>query len=117
MDLLDWKDKLGAAFDLPVNSTDDAPEAAQQDKGDALAQQGKNMIDIVLEKKGRGGKKATILCNLNIDDDQLKELAGDLKRHCGVGGSARGGEILIQGDARDKVLSFLKSKGFKARII
>ena len=50
-------------------------------------------------------------------DDNLKALAAQLKRHCGVGGSARGGEILIQGDKRDAVLSFLKSQGFKARII
>ncbi len=117
MDLQDWKDKLGAAFDLPAGGDDATQADAQPEAADALAQQGKTMIDIVLEKKGRGGKKATILCNLTIDDEQLKELAGDLKRHCGVGGSARGGEILIQGDARDKALSYLKQRGFKARII
>ena len=117
MDLLDWKDKLGAAFDVPVNenNTDSVPE--QQAPADALSQQGKHMINIVLEKKGRNGKQATIITDLNLTDDTLKELASDLKRHCGVGGSARGGEILIQGDARNKVLAFLKGKGFKARII
>lgn len=116
MDLQDWKDKLGAAFDLPVpngNTEDTTP----QEPASAVQQQGKDMIDIVLEKKGRGGKQATIVTGLHVDDDTLKQLASDLKRHCGVGGSARGGEILIQGDARNKVLTFLKNQGFKARII
>ena len=75
------------------------------------------MIDIILDKKGRNGKKATIVANLTLDDENLKALAAQLKRHCGVGGSARGGEILIQGDKRESVLHFLKEKGFKARII
>ncbi|WP_407405148.1 translation initiation factor [Sodaliphilus sp.] len=116
MDLQDWKDKLGAAFDLPVSDGNTTDETATQTPN-ALEQQGKDMIDIVLEKKGRGGKQATIVTGLHIDDETLKELASELKRHCGVGGSARGGEILIQGDARSKVLALLKGKGFKARII
>ena len=65
----------------------------------------------------RNGKKATIIANLQLDDDTLKKLAAELKRSCSVGGSARGGEILIQGDMRDKVLKFLTNQGFKARII
>lgn len=117
MDLQDWKDKLGAAFDLPVPDETNKSEEEHPAPASAVEQQGKNMINIILEKKGRAGKQATIVTDLHIDDDALKELASDLKRHCGVGGSARGGEILIQGDARNKVLAFLKAKGFKARII
>ncbi len=112
----DWKDMLGAAFNVerPEENAEqeEAPVAA-----DAVTQQGKDMVDVVLEKKGRGGKQATIVVGLHVDDDALKELASELKRHCGVGGSARGGEILIQGDARNKVLTYLKDRGFKARII
>lgn len=117
MDLLDWKDKLGAAFDVPVNENNNESTLEPEAPADALTQQGKQMINIVLEKKGRNGKQATIVTDLNLDDETLKDLASELKRHCGVGGSARGGEILIQGDARNKVLAFLKGKGFKARII
>lgn len=115
--MMDWKDKLGAAFNVPVSddNSPETPEAAAP--ADALTQQGKQMINIILEKKGRAGKQATIVTDLKLDDEALKDLASDLKRHCGVGGSARGGEILIQGDARNKVLDFLKGKGFKARII
>lgn len=117
MDLSDWKDKLGAAFNLPVPDGNSPEQETQPVPADAVTQQGNKMINIILEKKGRGGKQATIITDLQLDDDTLKDLAAQLKRHCGVGGSARGGEILIQGDARNKVLAFLKDKGFKARII
>ena len=118
METQDWKAMLGAAFNVDPNaSTDD--NAIQEDlpKESAASQQGKTMVDIILDKKGRNGKKATIIANLQLDDENLKELAAQLKRHCGVGGSARGGEILIQGDKRESVLTFLKQQGFKARII
>ncbi len=112
----DWKDILGKAFDLPTD-TDTTATESQPDKGDALQQQGKQMLDIVLERKGRGGKQATIVTGFNCDDEALKQVASQLKRALSVGGSARGGEILIQGDLRQRVLDQLKQMGFKARII
>ena len=116
MNSQDWKAMLGAAFNVDPDAA--AEDTAQESApASAAEQQGKTIIDIILDKKGRNGKKATIVANLTLDDDNLKALAAQLKRHCGVGGSARGGEILIQGDKRDAVLSFLKSQGFKARII
>lgn len=116
MNSQDWKAMLGAAFNVDPDASveDTAQEAA---RATATEQQGKTMIDILLDKKGRNGKKATIVANLTLDDENLKVLAAELKRHCGVGGSARGGEILIQGDKRNAVLNFLKEQGFKARII
>jgi len=119
MNTIDWKDALGKAFNMPVpeeNSVADAqpqPEVRQ----DTLQQQSKARLDIVLEKKGRGGKQATIVTGFVCDDESLKEVASRLKRSLGVGGSARGGEILIQGDFRQRVLDELTSMGFKARII
>lgn len=74
-------------------------------------------MNVLLDKKGCNGKKVTLVTDLMCDDETLKELAAELKRHCGVGGSARGGEILIQGDFREKVVQLLKQKGFKARTI
>lgn len=116
MENLDWKDLLGAAFNIEAGAQEvETPEEASRPS--MLEQQGKRMIDIILDKKGRHGKKATILEGLTLDDESVKELAGELKRTCGVGGSARGGEILIQGDARKQVLDYLVAKGFKARII
>lgn len=114
----DWKDALANAFNVSVPD-ENQPEEAQQpeDRGDAVEQQGKTRLDIVLEKKGRGGKQATIVTGFTCDDEALKEVASKLKRSLGVGGSARGGEILIQGDFRQRVLDELTSMGFKARII
>ena len=74
-------------------------------------------LDVMLDKRNRNGKKVTLVVNFDGSDDALKTLAKELKQHCGVGGSARGGEILIQGDYREKILEYLKSKGYKARII
>lgn len=121
MNPIDWKEALGKTFDLPANDENPAPDEAQQSVADGaadpLAQQGKTRLDIVLERKGRAGKQATIVTGFVCDDEALKQVASDLKRSLGVGGSARGGEILIQGDFRQRVLDKLTSMGFKARII
>lgn len=116
----DWKELLGATFHVEVPTEEELnqkKEAEQAPKGDALAQQGKQQVNVLLDKKGRNGKKVTLITDLLCSDEALKELAAELKRHCGVGGSARGGEILLQGDFREKALQFLKAKGFKSRII
>ena len=120
MNQIDWKEALGKAFDVPVpdeNTTPEETTAAETAHGDALQQQGKRMLDIVLERKGRAGKQATIVTGFACDEAALKDVASQLKRHLGVGGSARGGEILIQGDFRQRVLDKLLDMGFKARVI
>jgi len=119
MNTTDWKDALGKAFNMPVpEETPDAEQQPQdQNQGSPQEQQGKTVLDIVLERKGRGGKQATIVTGFVVDDEALKDVASQLKRKLGVGGSARGGEILIQGDFRQRVLAELTSMGFKARII
>lgn len=113
----DWKQRLGQAFGIDPEAARASAPQGEEVPADALAQQGKAMVNIVLEKKGRAGKQATIITELLADDDALKQLASKLKQHCGTGGSARGGEILLQGDCRDKALQWLRERGFKARII
>lgn len=117
MNPIDWKDALGRAFDLPANDEIPVADEVQTPAATVLDQQGKARLDIVLERKGRGGKQATIVTGFVCDDEALKQVASDLKRSLGVGGSARGGEILIQGDFRQRVLDRLTAMGFKARII
>ena len=71
----------------------------------------------MLDKKGRKGKAATIVCGFTCPDSEVDTMAARLKQRLGVGGSSRGGEILIQGDKRREVLDALTAMGYKARII
>jgi translation initiation factor 1 len=73
------------------------------------------VIRIRREVKGRGGKTATVASGFRLDDDRLEQLAAELKRRCGAGGSVKDGEILIQGDHRETLLAELKQKGFAVK--
>ena len=112
----DWKDKLSAAFGVaPVQPEEDRPEQEAEAPADARVQQGNQVVHVLLDKKGRKGKTATLIVDLVADDRAIDDLARELKRQLGVGGSARGGEILIQGDHRDRVMEMLRNKGFKVK--
>ena len=96
---------------------DEPAETVAKEPLSAVAQQGDAMVNVLLDKKGRNGKKVTLVVDLKCDEETLKELASTLKKRCSVGGSARGGEILIQGDFRTQIVAQLKEMGFKARVI
>ncbi len=68
---------------------------------------------VSMEKKGRGGKTATIISGFTLADNEVCEIAATLKSKLGTGGSARGGEILIQGNRTDDVKTMLQQMGFK----
>lgn len=71
---------------------------------------------VAVERKGRGGKTATIIEGFDkLSDTEIKSLAKELKQSLGVGGSERGGSVLIQGDFRKEVVDFFKSKGFNIK--
>jgi len=72
-------------------------------------------LEAHLDKKNRGGKVATVIKGFKGSDDDLKTLAKQLKTLCGVGGSAKDGEIIIQGNFRDKIMDFLTKEGFKIK--
>ena len=72
-------------------------------------------LRIFLEKKHRGGKTACIIKGFVGKQDDMENLSRLLKTKCGTGGSAKEGEIIIQGDFRDKILQILLEKGYKAK--
>lgn len=108
---MDWKDKLNALYDaVPKVDSAEAIEEKQVEKPSK-----KQTLRVELDK--RNGKPATIISEFQGSEDELKELAKTLKVKCGSGGSARGGEILIQGDFRVKTASILEEMEYKVRRI
>ena len=71
-------------------------------------------VKVRREVGGRKGKTVTTVANVALDDAGLKELAGKLKKRCGVGGSVKDGVIELQGDHREVVLEVLKAEGYDA---
>jgi translation initiation factor 1 len=76
------------------------------------AERGGGRVKVRREVAGRRGKAVTTITGVPLDDAGLRELAGRLKKRCGVGGSAKGGVIELQGDHRDVVVEVLKADGY-----
>jgi len=85
---------------------------ARRDPG---APGGDGVVRVRREVKGRRGKPVTTVAGVPLDRDGLRELAAELKRRCGSGGSVKQGVIEIQGDHRDAVVAALEARGFRVK--
>jgi translation initiation factor 1 len=102
-----------------VFSTDDEFDADQysEDNGQESLKPSEQLLEAHYSSKGRAGKKVTVVKGFVGPDEELNELGKELKKKCGVGGSVKDGEIIIQGDVRDKVMEYLREKGFRVKRI
>lgn len=109
----DWKERLGTVYSTNPDFKYTTPEQQSVDTIPPSRQK----LRVALDKRNRGGKQVTLVADFVGSDDALKELGKTLKSRCGVGGSAKDGEIIIQGDFRDKIVEILTQLGYKARKI
>ena len=77
---------------------------------------GDGIVRLQRETKGRNGKPITLITGVPLSPQELKKLAGELKRKCGVGGSIEGTSILIQGDKRPLLKELLEQRGFSVKL-
>lgn len=114
---MDWKEALLAKSREmgiePCAAEAETPETTAETTG--LNPKGHPALHVVTERKGRAGKTATIVEGFTCTESELKDVAARLKSALGTGGSARGGEILIQGNCRERVRAELKRLGFRLK--
>ena len=108
MESKDWKEKLSFVYSTNPNYT---PETEETEKIESIPSN-KQVLRVRLEKKNRGGKSVSIISGYVGTEEELKELGKIIKNKCGVGGTVKDGEILIQGDFRDRILNLLQEMGY-----
>ena len=106
--MADWKERLGMVYSTNPEFEYDYGEE-QEAETVAPAQQ---KLRVWRDTKGRGGKVATIVRGFVGSTEDLQDLGRLLKQACGVGGSVKDGEIIIQGDHRDRITTLLVQKGY-----
>lgn len=108
----DWKSRLGVVYstnpDFQYETAQVAPEA------DTLPP-GKQRLTVRIDRRRRAGKQVTLVDGFVGRADDLSALAKTLKTKCGVGGTVEDGQILIQGDLRDKLVTLLGTLGYQAK--
>lgn len=110
---MDWKDALSGL--LSEGNLPDGEDLPVQEPEAAKTEIQRNPLHVLKERKGRAGKVATIVEGFECSEQELQDVARRLKQTLGTGGSARGGEILIQGDVVDRVRQLLRTFGYKVK--
>lgn len=104
----DWKDRLNVVY----STNPDFGYEREEESEAATLPPSQQKLRVQLDRKNRGGKVVTLITGFVGTEEALKELGRLLKSRCGVGGSAKEGEIIIQGDFKSKVLELLQKEGF-----
>ena len=106
----DWKERLGVVFST---NPDFQYETDKEEQATTLAPERQN-LKIWLDRH-KGGRVATVVRGFVGSTDDLAALGKELKKSCGVGGTAKDGEIIIQGDHRDRVVELLTKSGYRCK--
>lgn len=96
-------------YSTDVGRIEEQKPKVQRPKGDGI-------VRIRRETAGRKGKGVCVVTGLDLDDESLAKLAAELKKKCGCGGSAKDGDIEIQGDKRDVIKQLLEAKGYQVKL-
>lgn len=107
----DKKDRINVVYST---NPDFNYEYDQENKMETLSPEKQN-LRVTLDSKQRKGKTVTLIQGFVGTEDDLKELAKLLKNKCGVGGSVKDGEIVIQGEVKEKVLTILRDNKYRAK--
>ena len=107
----DWKKRLGVVYSTNPDFKYEEERTEEAETPVPSAQR----LTVSIDRRNRGGKQVTLVTGFTGREEDLEELGRTLKIKCGVGGSAKDGEITIQGDFRDKVTELLVKMGYKAK--
>ena len=104
----DWKERLNIVY----STNPDYHYETEEENEEATLPPQQQRLRVQLDRKNRGGKVVTLITGFVGNEDDLKELGKLLKTKCGVGGSAKDGEIIIQGDFKQRIIDLLKAEGY-----
>ncbi len=108
----DWKSRLGVVYSTNPGFNFDNEDEEEQEV--TLPPSSQKLI-ISIDRRNRGGKQVTLITGFKGTPDDLNDLGKLLRNRCGAGGSSKDGEIIVQGDFRDKILTILTQLGYKAK--
>ena len=104
----DWKDRLNVVY----STNPDYNYEMDDDEEQVTLEPPQQNLRVQLDRKNRGGKVVTLITGFVGTENDLKDLGKLLKTKCGVGGSAKDGEMIIQGDFKQKIVELLKKEGY-----
>jgi translation initiation factor 1 len=105
----DWKKRDGVVY----STSSDFDYQYQQNQDEETLSPKQQNLRVSLDKHARAGKQVTLVTGFSGSSDDLEKLGKLIKTKCGVGGSVKDGEVVIQGDLRDKVLQLLIKEGYE----